>query len=95
MAQVITTDGKMQRIVLNEDPEHRLQQLQEAVGGYIELVGKIEMGACVFANEMGRILNLPINEVASTMLDRLIVGDIVVLSATEMQVANAASETMH
>lgn len=90
MAQVITTDGKMQRILLDSHPDRRLQQLQEAVGGYIELVGKIEMGACVFANERGRLLDLPPNKVISLLLDCLIVGDAVVLSAREMDLFNAS-----
>jgi hypothetical protein len=64
-----------------------LEQLQEAVGGYIEVVpghlGEAE-GLLMLADEEGLMKGLPINQMASMMAGRVLVGTVVVIPSGRM-----------
>ncbi len=70
------------------DSEPTLQELQQWVQGYIELV-HLSDGSEMFVNEDGKRLRLPINELASTMARDVlsphdqIVGRVVVCAGIE------------
>ena len=55
-----------------------LDELQGAVGGYVEVV-PMQPAHLVAMNEDGLLRGLPANAVASALLARQIVGDVVVL----------------
>lgn len=58
-----------------------LEDVQEAVGGYVELLN-IRVGqkpAQLLVNEDGLSMGLPINEAASMLCGRTIVGDVLIL----------------
>jgi hypothetical protein len=69
----ITADGKVVDTPMIVTP--RLDVLQEAVGGYIEEIplwtmvdhGGSLIDCIAFANEDGRMLKLPLNEIASNL----------------------------
>ena len=88
MKKVMSEDGSYITIYLSdEDGEPTLKAMQEAVGGYIEVV-YAENGDQIIIDEEGRLKEKPINEDASEhwLGDRWdndtanIVGDVIVLS---------------
>lgn len=50
-----------------------LKQVQEAVGGYVELV-ELDNGDQLLVNEEGLLLGLPLNTWATSLVGRRIVG---------------------
>lgn len=74
MAYIIKTDGT--EVEIGSQPD--LDKLQKAVGGYIELVS-IDGSAYFYANEEGLLLGLPLNSRATMLVNRPIVGDIVMM----------------
>lgn len=80
MATVIKVDGSTHEI--SKFP--KLPALQQAVGGYIELV-RLSGGRVMYVNEEGRLNGLLPNMAASTMANQVIVGDVVVLTAEEVE----------
>ena len=79
---VIKTDGTLERLDLSES-EQELKSLQNAVGGYVQVV-ELEDDFTMWANEEGKLLNLPVNEIATVIwevrfgLDTdIICGDVV------------------
>ena len=88
MKKVMSEDGSYITIYLSdEDGEPTLKAMQEAVGGFIEVV-YAEYGDQIILDEEGRLKGKPINEDASEhwLGDRWdndtanIVGDAIVLS---------------
>ena len=88
MKKVMSEDGSYITIYLSdEDGEPTLKAMQEAVGGYIEVV-YAENGDQIIIDEEGRLKEKPINEDASEhwLGDKWdndtanIVGDAIVLS---------------
>ena len=88
MKKVMSEDGSYITIYLSdEDGEPTLKAMQEAVGGYIEVV-YAENGDQIILDEEGRLKGKPINEDASEhwLGDRWnndtanIVGDAIILS---------------
>jgi hypothetical protein len=56
----------------------RLRALQEAIGGYLELVkSRRTPGLWLFVNEDGHRLNMPDNPVATTLAGTHIIGPVV------------------
>lgn len=84
MATIIKTDGGTEQLELAGPPGNpeRLKQLQNAVGGYIELVGRVDSGY-VLGNEDGLSKQLPLNANMSRQLGYSIVGNCVVLTEDE------------
>ena len=87
MATIIKADGTSEQVELVGPPgsEQRLRQLQQAVAGYIELVGRTADRGYVLANEEGLLRHLPRNGAVSQQLGYPIVGDCIVLTPDEWQ----------
>ena len=80
MATVIHADGATRQLVAaNRKDGITLDQLQAAVGGYIEMV-PLSSSEVVFCNEDGRRLGLPVNVRAPRF-----VGTIVVCHRSEVK----------
>jgi hypothetical protein len=73
-ALIVTPDGKVERVDIDG-----IQALQDAVGGYIELVPTGFPGTAAYVNEDGRRLGLAPNQLASYLVrpDYLWAGPIV------------------
>jgi Domain of unknown function (DUF3846) len=69
----ITQDGVTK---VKPESENSLKQLQTMVGGYIESVS-LGDDLVMIVNEDGKAKNLPINNIASEMVQHGIVGDVV------------------
>ena len=59
-----------------------LREMQKYVNGYVEFAGVYD-GHRVYANEEGQLHNLPINVIATKMLQKIIVGDVLVVHPDE------------
>lgn len=80
MATIIKTTGE--RVEMGYRPT--LEQMQKAVGGYIELVSEPDKD--IFVNEEGLLLDdLEFNFEVSNMCGRLILGDAVVCAKGEIE----------
>jgi hypothetical protein len=79
MAVIITTEGEMKRPWGDETPT--LDELQEAVGGYIEYVPCTGPLGFMYCNEEGKLKGLPANIHATNLIefDDIIVGDVVLM----------------
>lgn len=83
MARLIKVDGTIEKL----KPAGKylsLQELQKAVDGYIETV-TVDKENLLIVNEEGRLKQLPVNEIASSMVLQMIVGDVVLLKMSEME----------
>lgn len=80
MAILIKTDGN----VVEDYDVSSLEKLQEAVGGYIEIV-TIDRDMCLIINEEGLLMGLSLNDWASQMLGRPIVGDVIYMRRNEIR----------
>lgn len=78
MKALSITAGGASSLIIDVEPE--LKVLQEAVGGFIQLLGFDNLGdrLTMVMNEEGRVFSLPPNEIASELAGRLIVGDVLV-----------------
>jgi hypothetical protein len=79
---VIKAEGTLERLDLSES-EQELKSLQNAVGGYVQVI-ELEDDFTMWVNEEGKLLNLPVNEIATVIwevrfgLDTdIICGDVV------------------
>ncbi|QDP63905.1 MAG: hypothetical protein Unbinned3992contig1000_19 [Prokaryotic dsDNA virus sp.] len=64
--------------VICVEHEPTLEECQQAVGGLIEAV-YLDDGRLMYVNENGLIVGLPVNEMASQIAGRHIVGDVVII----------------
>tara|TARA_R110000851_G_scaffold43123_9_gene106942 strand:+ start:441 stop:686 length:246 start_codon:yes stop_codon:yes gene_type:complete len=80
MAYLLKVDGTIEQIGKNPP----LEELQKAVGGYIEGVTTAN-GGRFYCNEEGKLMGLPHNPAANSMIDfdDYIVGDVVVMEGEE------------
>lgn len=80
MAYLLKTDGTIEQIGWNPS----LSELQKAVGGYIELIPTGNAGY-MYGNEEGKLMGLPVNKAATSMIafDDVVVGDVVVMEEGE------------
>ena len=70
-ALLINTDGSTESITLPRDYSLRLEALQQHVGGLIDVVHMLrDNGQCGdgIINDEAKILNLPVNELATAPL---------------------------
>lgn len=67
MALVIYPDGRMASLLSGtDDPHLDLKVMQDAVGGYIEIVESYLLPGCyLVVRETGKLDGLPVNELAS------------------------------
>lgn len=70
-----------------------LDELQRAVGGYIETLTLIPGKAVMIVNEEGRILGLPVNPAASSLAGTLIVGTALIVGVDGEEFTDLAPET--
>ena len=77
----IKANGTIEEVLISED--NRLDQLQKAVGGYIELV-YLQGNKIMVVNEEGLIERLPYNHKASKLAGKDIVGDVIVCNVNEI-----------
>ena len=90
----IDTDGTVTKLDKPDNDLEQLHVLQEAVGGFIEVMPNNfydnESIARVFINEEGKLLKLSVNEPAMDIIDtnEPIVGNIVVESGVDILNAN-------
>jgi len=86
-ALTITTAGGVS--VLEIPDGDNLDELQESVGGLIELIRLGSIGCDLWCNEEGRLLNLPVNNIATALwwresigngviIDDALVGDVII-----------------
>tara|TARA_R110000824_G_scaffold42116_6_gene124468 strand:+ start:6562 stop:6807 length:246 start_codon:yes stop_codon:yes gene_type:complete len=80
MAYLLKVDGTIEQMGKNPP----LEELQKAVGGYIEGVTTAN-GGRFYCNEEGKLMGLPHNPAANSMIDfdDYIVGDVVVMEGEE------------
>ena len=79
--KLIKANGTIKTVLMNEDK--RLDQLQKAVGGYIELV-YLQGNKIMVVNEEGLIKRLPYNYKASKIAGKNIVGDVIICDVNEI-----------
>jgi len=77
-AKVISTDGTEQVVTPKNGKTFTLEELQECVGGYIEMIS-LDKETAMFLNEEGKLNNLPFNHKATEVAQhRLRPSDFVV-----------------
>jgi hypothetical protein len=90
MAIVIKTDGTKDALQPKNNKIFTLEELKSVVGGYIEIVPLTEDYLMVI-NEEGKLLNLPINVIATRVYrasrntDDFIVGNVLICSNKEIE----------
>jgi hypothetical protein len=80
--KIYKTDGTIETVVLGKR-KVTLDELQKAVGGWIEAVPGTRARA--YCNEEGRLRGLPLNQVASQRFGQVLVGDVVELEKGDRQ----------
>ncbi len=89
MARLIRADGTEQKISPANGQKFTLEELQEFVGGLIQIV-KTRYNDVMIINEEGKLLGLNENRLATVLYtsaksDDYIVGDAVIVEAHEME----------
>lgn len=87
MALLIKSTGDVQNISPQSGKEFSLEEMQSAVGGYIEIldIGHAKDHFFMIVNEEGKLRNLPINMTATALAKiDLIVGDVLVVNEIEV-----------
>ena len=85
MATIIKTDGTKQNIEPKDGKTFSLKELQEAVGGYIELV-PLNDGKLLVCDEEGKLkANAQINEEASRIANQQIVGQVIIIDKDQIE----------
>ncbi len=77
----IKTDGTIEEVAVDKD--NSLKQMQDAVGGYIELV-RLTDDDIMVVNEEGLVFGLPINEHASKIAGQTIVGNVLMCKGEDL-----------
>ena len=84
-ATILRTDGTEEEFKF-KGKHPRLKEMQDVVGGYIELV-YLPQGKCMVINEEGKLLGLPVNNLATKIYFEtfgpvdVIVGEAIVCDA--------------
>ena len=84
MATLIKTDGTREEIIGKDNDKLTLEQMQKAVGGYVE---SISLGGKFFllVNEDGRMNKLPLNYTATVKFGMIIRGNALLYGSNEMK----------
>ena len=80
MATLVKTDGQ----VVEDYDVSSLEKLQEAVGGYIQIV-TVDREMCLVVNEEGLLMGLEQNIWASMIAGSIIVGDVIYMKRNEIR----------
>ena len=88
MAQHILTTGEIQEIAPQNGAFFKLHELNEFVGGYIELV-YLSDNRLMVVNEEGKLMGLPVNikatrEVVMSGINDVIVGDVLICDDSQI-----------
>lgn len=88
MAQHILTTGEVQEIKPQNGAFFKLHELNEFVGGYIELV-YLSDNRLMVVNEEGKLMGLPVNikatrEVVMSGINDVIVGDVLICDDSQI-----------
>lgn len=65
MDRIIRPDGAVIPASPKNKKDYKLKELQEIVGGYIEIVPAVHSDEVIVVNEEGKLLNLPYNPIAT------------------------------
>lgn len=90
MGKIYKTDGTITTVEPKNGTDYSLEELQEIVGGYIEVLPLNEDEIMVL-NEEGKILGLDLNDNATELIseagmwDDFIVGDVLVCKTDEVR----------
>lgn len=90
MAIVIKTDGTKDALQPKNNKVFTLEELKSVVGGYFEIV-PLDENYLMVVNEEGKLLNLPINLIATRVYrasrntDDFIVGNVLICSNKEIE----------
>ena len=82
--EIIYTDGRTEETKPKNGKWFTLEEMQEIVGGLIELVHLRQGNRYMVVNEEGKVNDLPYNEVATTIfannhdIDDIIVGNVLI-----------------
>ena len=83
-AKILKTTGEVWEVEPNNKTDFSLKELQDIVGGYIEIV-HLPNKECMVVNEDGVYMELPINRKASNMYQRnVIVGDVLICKSNQI-----------
>ena len=84
ISTIIKTDGTRMNVEPKNGTDFQLDELQEIVGGYIEIV-HLSNGQIMVVNEEGLIYDLPYNAEASSEAMDIIVGDVLVCDSDKVR----------
>ena len=76
-AKLIKSNGNVSEVEPKNGINFSLEELQQFVGGYIEIV-PIKNGRFMVVNEEGKLSNLPFNLLASAEYNEIVRGDSIV-----------------
>lgn len=87
---IIQVDSTIKEVEPADGKFFSLEELQKAVGGYIEGI-HLECGCIMFVNEEGKLNDLPLNQNATALFwhssgytGDVIVGDAIVVAASKV-----------
>ena len=84
MAFIINASGDETEVIPKNGTNFELDELQEAIGGYIELVS-LASGKLLIVDEEGLLKSLPINTKASMLARKPIVGTVIVCEDNQLK----------
>jgi hypothetical protein len=82
-AKILKTTGEVLEVEPKNKTDFSLEELQEIVGGYIEIVQLGDRKVMV-VNEDGVFFNLPINTKATNLYNSVIVGDVLICKSNQI-----------
>ena len=89
--KIIKADGTEQEVLPKDGKYFSLEEMQEIVGGFIEMISCNDQNFLCVLNEEGKINELPINEKATKLVDKIIspddylVGDVLITESKYVQ----------
>lgn len=84
LACVLKTDGSFYKTSPHNGKHFKMEQIQDIVGGYFQIVATDSKEALMAVNEDAIALGLPINRNASVVAGTTILGDALVFSQEMM-----------
>jgi len=85
MAYIIKANGEAPTFNPANGTDFTLEEMQEAVGGLIEIVYLDLHDRIMVVNEEGLLRDLPRNHVASILAKKTIVGNVIVMPSSMMK----------
>ena len=92
MATILKTNGTQQKVTPKNGTDFQLDEMQEIVGGYIEIV-RVCTGELIICNDNGKLYGLTINDNATLIAhaykaiatDDFIVGDVLICNKNQVK----------